>query len=331
MEGQREGRALAGRTLITGGAGFIGSRLAARLLAERQPVILLDNFNDYYDPARKRANIADLRAEFPDRPPLVVEADVRDRSALSQLFVAEEIRRVAHLAGMAAVRYSVERAPLYAEVNTLGSVNVLECARQHEVENFILASTSSVYGNAAPPFREDQIPDRPLAPYPASKRAAELMAHATHALFGLNVTIARLFNVYGPAGRPDMMPLKVLDWLHEGRVIPMYDGGALRRDWTYIDDTVEALFRALQQPLGYEILNLGFGATRSFAEFVAIYEELTGIVARKEHLPAPPSEPDTLWSDPTKARRLLGWQPKTDLQTGLQATWDWYRGAVLSR
>ena len=126
-----------------------------------------------------------------------------------------------------------------------------------------------------------------------------------------------------------MMPLKVLDWLHEGRVIPMYDGGALRRDWTYIDDTVAALYRALQQPLGYEIINLGFGATRSFAEFVAIYEELTGIRARKETVPAPSSEPDTLWCDPAKARQLLGWQPHTDLREGLQATWRWYQEAVL--
>ena len=322
---------MAGVTLITGGAGFIGSRLAARLLAEQQPVIVLDNFNDYYDPARKRANIAALNADFPDHPPRVVEADVRDLGALTRLFKEENIRHVAHMAGMAAVRYSVERAPLYVAVNTLGSVNVLECARKHGVENFILASTSSVYGNATPPFREDQIPDRPLAPYPASKRAAELMAHTTYTLFGLNVTITRLFNVYGPAGRPDMMPLKVLDWLHEGRVIPMYDGGALRRDWTYIDDTVDALYRALRQPLGYEIINLGFGATRSFAEFVAIYEEITGITARKEAVPAPLSEPKTLWCDPMKARQLLGWQPHTDLREGLLETWRWYQEAILGR
>ena len=319
----------AGATLITGGAGFIGSRLAARLLAEQQPVILLDNFNDYYDPARKRANVASLRANFPAMPPRLVECDIRDMAALQDLFAEASIRRVAHMAGMAAVRYSVERAPLYAEVNTLGSVNLLECARKNGVENFILASTSSVYGNAKPPFREDQIPDRPLAPYPASKRAAELMAYATHSLFGLNVTVTRLFNVYGPAGRPDMMPLKVLDWLYEGQTIPMYNGGALQRDWTYIDDTVDALYRALQQPLGYEILNLGYGATRSFAEFVAMYEELTGIAASKKAVPAPPSEPDTLWCDNAKARRLLGWRPQTDLREGLLATWRWYQEVVL--
>ena len=132
-----------------------------------------------------------------------------------------------------------------------------------------------------------------------------------------------------PAGRPDMMPLKVLDWLHEGRTIPMYAGGALCRDWTYIDDTVDALQRALERPLGYEILNLGYGATHSFAEFVAIYEELTGIAARKEDVPAPPSEPDTLWCDNAKACRLLGWQPQTPLRAGLAATWRWYQQAVL--
>ncbi len=317
--------------LITGGAGFIGSHLAARLLSAGERVILLDNFNDYYDPARKRANVAALYADYPDAPLLLVEADIRDTAALRRLFASERIRCIAHLAGMAAVRYSVERAALYTEVNTLGSVNLLECARQNDVEIFLLASTSSVYGNASPPFREEQIPDRPLAPYPASKRAAELLAHTTHALFGLNVTVTRLFNVYGPAGRPDMMPIKVLDWLHEGRVIPMYGGGALRRDWTYITDTVDGLQRALERPLGYEILNLGYGDTHSFAEFISIYEGLTGLVAQRAEKPTPPSEPQTLWCDNTKARRRLGWEPQIGLRAGLKATWRWYQEAVLGR
>lgn len=308
-------------TLITGGAGFIGSRLALRLARMGQPVVILDNFNDYYDPALKRANVAPLRDHA-----TIIEGDVRDTALIARLFADHSIRRVAHLAAMAGVRYSAERGPLYAEVNTQGSVNLMDAARQHGVEVFILASTSSVYGDAQRiPFVEDDAPDFPLAPYPASKRAAELFAHSFHHLFGLNVTVLRFFNVYGPNGRPDMMPLQVIDAILKEREITLYDGGRLERDWTYIDDTIDGVVAALERPLGYQIINLGHGAAIPLTQFIAIYEALIGRKAITRDVPAPRTEPRVLFCDNSRARRLLGFDPQTAVADGLARTWDWYR------
>ncbi len=308
-------------TLITGGAGFIGSRLARQLIGMNQPVIILDNFNDYYDPALKRANVAPLRDHA-----AIIEGDIRDTALLERLFADHRIRRVAHLAAMAGVRYSAERGPLYAAVNTQGSVNLMDVARQHDVEVFIQASTSSVYGDAQRiPFVEDETPDSPLAPYPASKRAAELFAHSFHHLFDLNVTVLRFFNVYGPNGRPDMMPLQVIDSILGGRTIALYDGGALERDWTYIDDTIAGIVAALERPLGYRIINLGHGSAVPLTRFIAIYEALIGKKAITRDVPAPRTEPRVLFCDNRRARELLGFDPQTDLSAGLAHTWAWYR------
>lgn len=308
-------------TLITGGAGFIGSCLAECLLNASQPVVILDNFNDYYDPAIKRANVAALRGRAP-----ILEGDVRDTAFIAQVFADHHVRRVAHLAAMAGVRYSAERGPLYADVNTQGSVNLMDIARRNEVEIFIQASTSSVYGNAQRiPFVEDDTPDFPLAPYPASKRAAELFGHSYHHLFGLNVTVLRFFNVYGPNGRPDMMPLQVIESILSERTINLYDGGRLERDWTYIDDTVDGIMAALERPMGYQIINLGHGAAVPLTRFIEIYEQLIGKKAVTRDVPAPRTEPRVLFCDNTRARSLLGFDPRTELEVGLARTWEWYR------
>lgn len=307
--------------LVTGGAGFIGSHLARRLLETNQRVVILDNFNDYYDPALKRANIAQLAGKA-----VVIEGDVRDEQLVARIFQEHDVQRVAHLAAMASVRYSAERARLYADVNTTGSVTLMEAARRHGVEVFVLASTSSVYGNAQRiPFVEDDPPDWPLAPYPASKRAAELYAHSFHHLFGLNVTTLRFFNVYGPQGRPDMMPLKVIDSILNNQPVTIYDGGDLERDWTYIDDTVNGIAAALERPLGYAIINLGYGAPLSLTQFIQIYEELIGKTAILRSVAAPLTEPRITYCDNTRARNLLGFDPKVDIRTGLERTWAWYR------
>jgi UDP-glucuronate 4-epimerase len=307
--------------LVTGGAGFIGSRLANRLLELGQEVVILDNFNDYYDTALKRANIAVL-----DGRAQVIEGDVRDEGLVARLFDEYHITRVAHLAAMAGVRYSAEQGRLYADVNTGGSVTLMDAAREHPVEVFVQASTSSVYGNTDRiPFVEDDAPDFPLAPYPASKRAAELFGHSYHHLFGLNVTVLRFFNVYGPHGRPDMMPMKVIDAILSGQPIQVYDGGDLKRDWTYIDDTVDGLVAALERPMGYQIINLGYGAPVSLTEFIEIYEELIGKSAIQNYVPAPLTEPRITYCDNTRARQLLGFNPKIALPEGLARTWEWYK------
>ncbi len=312
-------------TLITGGAGFIGSRLAQRLLTENEPVVILDNFNDYYDPAVKRANIDALNGNA-----VVIEGDIRDEACIQEIFQTHSITRVAHMAAMAGMRYSIERGRLYADVNTGGTVSLLDASRRSGVDIFVLGSTSSVYGNADRiPFVEDDAAAMPLAPYPASKRAAELFAHSYHNLFGLNVNVLRFFNVYGPHGRPDMMPLKALDHILNGKTIQMYAGGALMRDWTYIDDIVDGVVAALQRPMGYQIFNLGFGSPLSFVDFIRIYEELTGKHAVTEIVEAPLSEAKTTYCDNSRAREHLGFAPKIDIREGLSRTWAWYRQRYL--
>lgn len=307
--------------LVTGGAGFIGSHLAGKLVQAGHEVIVFDNFNDYYDPALKRANAAALKDKA-----VILEGDIRDEALVERIFAEYSIDRVAHLAGMASVRYSAERARLYADVNTTGSVTMMEAARKHPVKTFILASTSSVYGNAQRiPFVEDDLPDAPLAPYPASKRAAELYAHSFHHLFGLNVTALRFFNVYGPNGRPDMMPLKVIESILHDKPVTVYDSGDMQRDWTYIDDTVDGVMAALERPMGYSVINLGYGAPISLMAFIQIYEELIGKKAIIQNTASPLTEPRITYCDNSRASEFLGFNPKVGIRDGLARTWEWYR------
>ena len=310
-------------TLVTGGAGFIGSHVAAALLEQGESVVVIDNFNDYYDPAIKRANAARLR-EYPSFK--LVEGDVRDVQLVTRLFAENRITRVAHLAALAGVRASVNQPRLYLDVNLTGTLNLLEAAKQARVEQFVLASTSSVYGRTEIlPFVETDTADRPLASYPASKRAAELLAHTYHNLAGMNVTCLRFFNVYGPAGRPDMMPWRLLEATRTGAPVKLFNGGDIHRDWTYIADTVAGVLAALDKPLGYEIINLGCGTPISLTDFVEIMEEYTGKAINTVSVPTPPSDPPITYCNNAKARELLGFAPAVSIRDGLWRTWEWYR------
>ncbi len=316
-------------TLVTGAAGFIGSHLARALLERGASVVGIDNFNDYYDPAIKRANARRL-AEYPAFA--LIEGDIRDRAAIGALFEAHPVRRVAHLAAMAGVRESVRQPHLYLDVNLTGTLNLLEAAQRAGVEVFVLASTSSVYGATQTlPFIETDPADRPLAAYPASKRAAELVGHSYHHLYGMNITCLRFFNVYGPAGRPDMMPLRVMHALMDGTTIPVFNGGDIHRDWTYIDDTVRGVIAALGRPLGYEVINLGVGAPISLREFIATFEALSGRRLNTRDVPTPPSDPPITYCDNSKARRLLDFAPQTSVRDGLARTWAWFEAWYTAR
>lgn len=313
-------------TLITGGAGFIGSRLAQHLVRQGEPIVILDNFDPFYDPAVKRANIASLGSSV-----VVIEGDIRDAVLVERIFAEHNITRVAHLAALANVRKSIERGPDYADVNTSASVNLMNIARKHEVSVFIQGSTSSVYGETTRiPFSEAEAPNQPLAPYPASKRAAEIFGYSYHHLFGLNVTVLRFFNVYGPHGRPDMMPLKAIDSIVNDKVITVYDEGKLQRDWTYIDDIIAGMVAALEKPLGYRIINLGYGSPVTLTDFIHIYEQLIGKKAITTFAPAPTSEPHITYCDNRLARELLGFKPQVKIEEGLARTWDWYRATYLA-
>lgn len=308
--------------LITGGAGFIGSHLAERLLARGERVIVLDNFNDYYDPAVKRANIARLGVH----PHLqVIEGDICDAQLIAQVFEQYTVRQVAHMAAMAGVRNSMTQVPLYMAVNVTGTMHILEAAARHKSQ-CVLASTSSVYGETPQlPFTETDSADRPLAAYPASKRSAEILAHAYHHLHQLDITILRFFNVYGPAGRPDMMPMKLLHAALDGTPVSVFNEGKLARDWTYIEDTVTGVIAALDKPLGYEVMNLGVGSPISLNDFMEIVEELTGRKIQRRDVPAPLSEPPITFCNNQKARNLLGFAPSIPVQEGMARTWAWFK------
>ena len=310
-------------TLVTGGAGFIGSHVAEKLLAKGDSVVILDNFNDYYDPQLKRRNIERLGSH---NSLVVVEGDIRDADLVNRIHEEHRITRVAHMAAMAGVRESVNQVPLYMQTNVTGSMNLLEAARDHDVDMFVLASTSSVYGETNQiPFVETDRADKPLAAYPASKRSAEILAHTYYNLAEMNVTALRFFNVYGPAGRPDMMPLRLMNAAFDGTEIPLFNGGDISRDWTYIDDTVDGVVAALETPLGYEVINLGCGNPISLIEFVEAIEEYTGQKINTRDVPTPPSDPPITYCDNEKARRLLGFNPQISVQDGLYKTWEWFR------
>jgi UDP-glucuronate 4-epimerase len=313
--------------LITGAAGFVGSHVAEALLARGDAVAGLDNFNDYYDPARKRANVAWLTSN----PRFTLhEADVRDGEAMERICTEGRFDAVVHLAAMANVRYSIERAPLYVDVNVRGTVNLLEAARKAGIPHFVFASTSSVYGRTARiPFQEDDRLGRPLAPYPATKIAGEVMGHAYHNLFGLSFTAVRFFSVYGPRGRPDMMPYIITDCIVHEREFALYEAGEMHRDWTYVADIASGVVAAVDRPLGYEVINLGRGEPVRMADFVELVKELVGKPAWMTTPPAPASEPPITYADIAKARDLLGYEPTIPVTEGMRRFWEWYRAETL--
>lgn len=317
------------KVLVTGAAGFIGSTLSDVLLTRGDEVIAVDNFNDYYSPARKRANVA----PFLNKPGFHLhELDFRDREGVDALFTAEKPEVVAHLGAMGSVRYSVKNSYVYIETNIAGTNNLLEAARQNNVHNFVFASTSSVYGQTQDvPFVETQRTDHPLAPYPASKKAGEVLGHAFHNMHGLNFTALRFFNVYGPKGRPDMMPYIVTDRIVHQQEITLFDNGQMHRDWTYIDDIISGVVAALDKPLGYEIINLGRGEPVLMADFMNILEEIIGQKAIITVKPAPASEPKITFARVDKARELLDYNPQTSVVDGLNQFWAWFQAAGLAR
>ena len=307
--------------LVTGAAGFVGSRLAKALLARGDRVVGLDNLNDYYPIVHKRRHLADL---LPQDRFTFVQEDIRDAEAMLRVMRQNEPQAVAHLAAMAAVRYSVQHPLIYGTVNVQGTMHVLDAARQVGRPRIVIASTGSAYGSNTPvPFVETASADRPLAPYPASKRAMELMAHSYHHLWGLPITILRFFNVYGPHGRPDMMPWQWTRMILRGQTLNLYNAGRLQRDWTYIDDIVDGFISALDHPQTYEIINLGCSCPVENIEFVRVLERLLGKKAEIVDAPTPASEPLVTYADINKARRILGYDPKVSIEEGLRRFLEW--------
>ena len=316
------------KILVTGAAGFIASRVCAQLHAEGHTVVGLDNFNDAYDIRLKDWRWAELeRIETLDLHRL----DLTNTDALKRLF--ERHARLQHgapfdavinLAARAGVRASVENPAVYVEANVGGALNVLEMCRQFGVKKFVLASTSSLYGKEhSTPYREDMNTDRQLSPYAATKKAAEAMAYTYHFLHGLDVSVLRYFTVYGPAGRPDMTPLRFTQRIREGRPITVFGDGSQSRDFTYVDDIARGTISALR-PVGYDIFNLGSDEPLKLSAMIAMIEELTGQKAQIDYRPWHPADMAATWADITKARTKLDWSPQVKFRDGLEKLAIWY-------
>ncbi|HXO21817.1 MAG TPA: NAD-dependent epimerase/dehydratase family protein [Thermoanaerobaculia bacterium] len=320
---------MASHVLVTGGAGFIGSHLTRRLLARGDRVTVLDDFNDFYDPARKRGNVAPL---LPRSDYRLVEGDIRDEALVDGLFADGRFDAVVHLAARAGVRPSLREPILYEDVNCIGTLRLLEAARRHGPDLFLFGSSSSVYGiNEKIPFAEDDAVDQPISPYATTKRAGELLCYNYHHLYGLRTACLRFFTVYGPAQRPEMAIHKFTDLLYRGAIVPMYGDGSSRRDYTYVDDIVDGLLATLDLGPGFEILNLGGADTTSLADLVRLLAAELAVEPRIEYLPAQPGDVPVTYADVRKAARLLNYSPKVPIREGLRRFVSWYREAQESR
>lgn len=310
--------------LLTGVAGFIGARVAEKLIEQGHVVHGVDNLNDAYDVRLKEYRLKKLLA----LPNFTFERmDIGDPTAVQALFAKMPgggWQAVINLAARAGVRQSLLDPWVYYQTNLTGTLNLLEACRQSGIKKFLLASTSSVYGAAAPlPTPEDACSDRPLQPYAASKKAAEILCHTYHYLYGLDVTIVRYFTVYGPAGRPDMVMFRFIQGVIEGKPVTIYGDGTQSRGFTYLDDIATGTILALQ-PMGYEIFNLGGHETIQIGELLSLIEQMSGKRAQVNYAAAHPADMVANWADTRKAQARLGWQPKISLQQGIQTVVQWY-------
>ncbi len=310
-------------TLVTGAGGFIGAHVCAALLARGQRVVGLDNFDAFYPPSIKRRNLAELCSADGFS---LVEGDIRD-ATLVQNLLHDRVEAVIHLAARAGVRPSIAQPVLYEQVNVGGTSTLLEAARQAGVQRFIFASSSSVYGNNEKvPFAETDNVDYPISPYAATKKAGELLAHTYAHLFGLNVTCLRFFTVYGPRQRPDLAIHKFARLIEAQQAIPVFGDGSTSRDYTYIDDIVDGVLRALDACAGYRIYNLGGSSPVTLSDLIAALERALGKKAVIDRRPMQPGDVNRTFADISRARSDLGYNPQTPLDEGLARFVAWLRG-----
>ena len=314
--------------LVTGCAGFIGWKVSERLLDAGLSVVGVDNLNDYYDPRLKEWRLNQLRKrQSEDRANkgdfYFFTGDIADFNSVRTVFANNEIHAVINLAARAGVRASVEDPWVYLDTNIKGTLNLLECCRKYNVGKFVLASTSSIYGNHEIPFREADRTDAPLAPYSATKKGAEVLCYSYHYLYGIDISIPRYFTVYGPAGRPDMSIFIFIKNIDTGIPITVFGDGRQQRDFSYIDDIADGTIKCLQ-PFGYEIFNLGNDRPVELNSVISLIEDALGKSAVKKILSRHPADVSATWADIEKSRDILNWYPKTTIENGIQKAVQWY-------
>jgi len=307
--------------LVTGCAGFIGWRVSKKLLGEGHQVVGIDNLNDYYDVRLKQYRLEDLKAH---KNFTFYQGDIENLEFLEGVFRKHSFDAVINEAARAGVRASLQNPFVYFTTNALGTLNLLELCKNYGVPKFVLASTSSLYAGQPMPFKEDLPVNTPISPYAASKKSAEVIAYTYHYLYGIDVSVVRYFTVYGPAGRPDMSVFRFIKWIMEEKPLEVFGDGSQSRDFTYIDDIAEGTILALK-PLGYEIINLGNNQPHKLSDVIRLIEEFTGKTARVENREFHKADLKATWADITKARELLGWQPKVSLEEGIRRTVDWFK------
>lgn len=311
------------RVLVTGGAGFIGSHVVEALLARGDGVIAVDAFSDFlYSADRKRRNLAHA-SEHPHFS--LHTADITDALAMQRIFAETQPESVIHLAGMAAVGPSVGQAEAYTRVNVLGTINILDAARDHRVGHVVMASSSTVYGDTGgTPFHEDQ-PLRPMSPYGATKAAAEAMGQSYASLYDLPITALRFFNAYGPRVRPDLATYRFVDAVHRGIPIQLRGDGSVQRDYTYVTDTVSGILAALDTPNGFRVFNLGNEHPVVVRDLIRVVEEVVEKRAIIERQPALRADLPFTCASNSHARSVLGYHPQTDIRIGIERLYEWYR------
>src|ERR1700690_365181 len=310
--------------LVPGGAGFIGSHVCERLLRDGHSVWAFDDLNHFYDPQFKQRNLREIQSLA--KPFEFVHGDITDAPALAELFSSVKFDQVIHLAARAGVRPSLAEPALYQRVNVEGTVNLLEAARNNRVKKIIIASSSSVYGvNSKVPFNENDPIFSAISPYAASKLACESLGHVYHHVYGLDVTVLRLFTVYGPRQRPDLAIRKFAKLIDAGKPIPVFGDGSMARDYTYVTDTVDGILAATRKEFGFQIFNLGESQTVTLGRLVELLEGVLGKKAVIDRQPPPPGDVPVTFADITKARARLGYDPQVKIEAGIKLFIDWFR------
>jgi len=318
------------KVLVTGGAGFIGSNVAEYLLERGDDVVIVDEINDYYDQKIKEGNLRLLQrmVEGQEGRLTIYKGDICDESFMLDMFEKERPGWVCHMAARAGVRPSIQDPFIYIHSNIRGTTNLMELCHKFGVQNFVFASSSSVYGGSSSTyFSEEENVDNPVSPYAASKKACELLSYTYHHLYKLNVSALRFFTVYGPRGRPDMAPFKFIDRVSRGLEIQQFGDGSSSRDYTYISDIVDGVVRAIDRPHPYEVFNLGKGNGTSLKEFIDLVQKHVGKSADIKIMPDQPGDVPYTCADVSKAYRLLGYKAQIPFEEGIRRTAKWYKDA----